>query len=295
MTASSIHGIISAMTLNSIEGNRHLNAAFNKRQQLIPAGATIIDFGQGTTRMCVVQEGLVTVTRGGKTQPYGVGGVIGTEALNQEIYDSTVIAQSDTRIGSVGRAPLRRLINTNPDVAAALPGFLAGERTDDAESISEPVLLVRSLTDRELKILQASANGLSARGIAKGLSLTESTTYSNSLDIAQKFGSKSLQQAVFTGYEMGLVDDKEAVSEVDLTRVQTLRPSELRLLQTLTDNGGANSSNKQIAALHQHSVQTVYSRMKATLKKLHAYNRTQAGIMYLTARDYGLLDAPHTR
>lgn len=105
-------------------------------------------------------------------------------------------------------------------------------------------------------------------------------------DLFTKLDVASIQQAVFTGFKLGIIDSDVAIQGLDPLNINTLTPRNLEILQTFTDNGGEISSIGRHLGITEG---TMRNALQAIAKKLGARNRIQAGMLYLVARDRGLL------
>lgn len=280
------------------EGYNYLVDAFSNSHKFIPAGTTIYEAGQPANRLYIVNQGTVRVTDelGGR----GVikGQIFGEETAYRTTYLSTARTMRNTGVDSINRSELQLLTAEHPEATLVLFGMAMGERVNG--NTAAPY--IGSLTGTDIQILQQAAAGFEKKSMkipVPGIDVPyrrasvkfykEKTLFNLTTELLSKLDASEMSQAVFTAYECGFIHGEEVVQGVDLSRMQQLSDDKLQLMQMFTMNGGEFSSTFSLAQAFHVEENTIRGRLRDISHTIGAKNRIHAGMMYLVARDTGLL------
>ncbi len=273
------------------KGFNVIDEAFSKKHKLFPAGSIIYDAGQHASNLYVVKYGTVRVTNQVSQRSVSKDGLFGEETAYAAVYHSTARTYRDTKVGMILRSDLQLLTRDHPEAALALVGIAMGERKNKIKTAP----YIDSLTAADLLILQHAANGQERRSSKvtlpkdSGQNYAAKTVYNQASSLIDKLGATNMTQAVFTAYECGFIDGDQAVQDADLTGLNKLTPNQLQLLEMFTVNGGEFSSSASLAQIFSTNERTIRGRLSTLFATLGAKNRTHVGMMYLVAKDRGLL------
>ena len=155
------------------------------------------------------------------------------------------------------------------------------QRVPDANDVSPlPDKKRIHLSPRLEEVLSLAALGLSIKGIGEKMELSPITVSHYNSAILNAFDVDSRVKAIVKGEETGNIDLYEATKDLNTNDISKLSKRERELLDTMTQNGGENCSNKKIASALYLSEKSVRNYFTDISKKL-GINRTRAGLLYL--------------
>lgn len=142
---------------------------------------------------------------------------------------------------------------------------------------------------RRLAVLKLMAQGDAVPAIANCLKISTRTVETHRDRLRREFGADSGAKVVFKAAGMGIISLDDATKDLDIERIRSLTPTELDILQKMTNNEGEKSRNAEIASSRGVKKKTIEEQFRRIFIKLHVKNRIQAGLMFMAAKKLSLI------
>jgi DNA-binding NarL/FixJ family response regulator len=130
---------------------------------------------------------------------------------------------------------------------------------------------VRRLTERQFEVCKLMCQGMSGKEMAATLGCADQTVKRHTINVMKAFGAHSRSEVIFACFTEGIVDGSGRKPLSDSLTGQEKRLA-IGLLHAL--------SNKDLAAMHDLSVQTVKNGLRIVFDKCGVWSRAELMARY---------------